>query len=119
VPTDAEARAAVASLPWVARSPLNWGHRCTALHTRAPREASWNPDNTRRQDLPEKHRCRKTARWVLFDTEGRIRTFCWWHLWHWMHQPGEELDRFNAYTAQWDLQNYSPELDPEDLEIPG
>lgn len=116
--TDAEARAAVASLPWVAHSPQDWGRPCTALRTRSPREAYWTPENTRRQDLPEQWRCKRRARWVLFGTDGRIRVLCWHHLWHWLHQPGAELARFTVAAERWDLMHYSPDLD-EDDEVPG
>lgn len=112
--TDAEARAAVASLSWVARSPQNWGHRCTALITRAPREAIWTKENSLRQDLPEAWRCRKTANWVIFDTEGRIRTLCWHHLWVRLRKPGPELERFTKAAEKWDLLTYRPDLDPSE-----
>lgn len=116
--TDAEARTAVSSLPWVARSPKSWPRRCDAVRVDGRDDLS-AADFADRPRVREEHRCRRRAGWVFVGLDGRISVYCWSHLW-WsgLHGSDQEWLRFRSAAYRWDWKNYSPELDPEDEEFP-
>ena len=117
--TDAEARAAVASLPFVARSPKPWPRRCDAIRVKG-RPLVASADQFDRAQVAEEHRCKRRAGWVFVDLDNNIRVLCWPHLWHsGLHGSEAERLRFRAAAYRWDWHQFSPELDPEDVETPG
>jgi hypothetical protein len=84
--TLAERKAAIATIPWVARTSKNWQGRCEVLRADAPAfvrymtaEQWQRPEN---DELRETWRCKNNAHWVFIGLDGRIRTLCWSHLWY-------------------------------------
>ncbi len=109
-------REILASMPWVAVSPVDFKKRCNG-HRRMPLSA-------RRDISPEQKRqvygCKKRARWVHISLEGEIGTYCWWHL----HMDGlegspEEYDRFHAWVDRYYATHPEPpEWDPDEPDEP-
>jgi hypothetical protein len=117
--TLAERKAAIATIPWVARTSKNWQGRCEVLRADAPAfvrymtaEQWQRPEN---DELRETWRCKNNAHWVFIGLDGRIRTLCWSHLWYAGLQSNmAEGERYYAWVQEWDRTHYTPDLDPND-----
>ena len=72
-------REILASMPWVAVSPPAgfFKKRCEGHRTQRPMYAYRLAKDDPKM---EKWACRNRARWVFLGLDGRIRTFCWHHL---------------------------------------
>ncbi len=108
---------ALASMPWVAVSPVDFKKRCDG-HRKMPLYARFNmsPEEKR-----ARYGCKNRARWVHVSLEGEIGTYCWWHL----HMNGlegspEEYERFHAWVKEYyrthpDPPNWDPAVPDEPL----
>ncbi len=113
-----ERKAAIATMPWVARSgeekPIG---RCQLMRSETPRAYQNAVDLQRpaNNEENEKYRCKNWARWVFISLTGEIKILCWAHLWYaGLRGNMAEEERYEYWAKQWDLEHWTPELDPAD-----
>ncbi len=75
--TLAQRREILASMPWVAVSPVDFKDRCEGLLVDRPLYVRLHMTE---QEQRTRYGCHKRARWVYVSVHGEIRIFCWWHL---------------------------------------
>lgn len=90
-------REILASMPWVAVSPGPelFDKRCEGHRTDMPVSA-------REAGAHAPYACKKRARWVFLGLDGRIRTFCWWHLrTEGFESSPAEMERFTTWQDEY------------------
>ncbi len=110
--TLAQRQEALASMPWVAVSPVDFKKRCDG-HRRMPLYARLHMS---KEEKRARYGCKNRARWVFISLEGEINTYCWWHL----HMNGfedsiEEMERFQKWVDHY-VQTHPtewPDWDPD------
>ncbi len=89
---------ALASMPWVAVSPVDFKMRCEG-HRKMPLYARLHMAT---EEKRARYGCKNRARWVHLSLKGEIHIYCWWHLFiNGLEGSPEEYERFNAWTEKY------------------
>jgi hypothetical protein len=111
--TLAQRREILASMPWVAVTGASQLHRqrCEGFRSGMPLKVRWairQPYALDNETL-DKWRCTRKARWVFLALDGRIRTFCWVHLFIYGFEGSqEEMERYQAWVDQYNKDHPIP-----------
>ncbi len=108
--TLAQRREILASMPWVAVSPVDFTKRCDG-HRKMPLYARQHMSE---EDKRARYGCKNRARWVYI-ASGEIYTFCWWHLFtEGFYSSPDELDRYQRWVDHYvSTHPDPPDWDPD------
>jgi hypothetical protein len=97
--TLAQRREILASMSWVAVSPIDFQQRCEGHVVDMPLYAR---KHMTKEEKREHYGCKNRARWVFLSLNGEIKIFCWWHLFiEGFESSAQEFERYNAWVDQY------------------